>query len=201
MEAGMARPMAESLATRRRRVLDAAGAALVQQGYHDVRLDDIARRAGLSKGALYLYFKDKEDLFAAVLSDVVDRLEERIHGVLKEKTALATLSRVAEALLEFVDSQQDFLIQFSREKPDLCGKKAGKILQDRYARVLAHVTGLLNGCFKEGALRAHENPLGSLFFVSLVRMFLLRKIVLQSRSPLKNDAVQLMDLFLHGLGK
>jgi AcrR family transcriptional regulator len=42
-----------------------------EKGFAAAKLDDIARRAGVSKGTLYLYFKDKEDLFRAVVRDAI----------------------------------------------------------------------------------------------------------------------------------
>ena len=89
---------------RRREILRAAGKVLVSRGYHNVHLDDVAAAAGLSKGTLYLYFKDKESLFAEVLEDVIDRLEERLKAISMEGRALGSLERIAAEMLDFVDS-------------------------------------------------------------------------------------------------
>lgn len=43
----------------------------VERGFKATRLDDVAARAGVTKGTLYLYFDSKEDLFAAVIRDGV----------------------------------------------------------------------------------------------------------------------------------
>jgi AcrR family transcriptional regulator len=42
-----------------------------EKGFAAARLDEIARRAGVSKGTLYLYFKDKEELFRAVVRNAI----------------------------------------------------------------------------------------------------------------------------------
>ena len=42
-----------------------------EQGYAAARLDEVARRAGVTKGTIYLYFKSKEDLFQAVVRQTV----------------------------------------------------------------------------------------------------------------------------------
>ncbi len=52
-------------------IVDAALAVFADRGFAAARLDDIARRAGVSKGALYLYFETKEDLFRAVVGRAV----------------------------------------------------------------------------------------------------------------------------------
>ncbi len=57
-------------------ITTAALAAFAENGYAATRVDDVARRAGVSKGLLYLYFKTKEELFKAVIhSVVVPRIE------------------------------------------------------------------------------------------------------------------------------
>ncbi|MDH3351475.1 MAG: TetR/AcrR family transcriptional regulator [Gammaproteobacteria bacterium] len=58
-------------------ITEAALAAFAEKGYAATRVDDVARRAGVSKGLLYLYFKTKEELFKAVVrSFVVPRIDE-----------------------------------------------------------------------------------------------------------------------------
>jgi AcrR family transcriptional regulator len=48
-------------------IIAAALDLFVERGYATTRLDDVAARAGVSKGTLYLYFENKEDLFKAVV--------------------------------------------------------------------------------------------------------------------------------------
>ena len=51
----------------------AAFEAFAEKGYAATRIDDVAKRAGVSKGLTYLYYKTKEDLFKAVIRNVVVR--------------------------------------------------------------------------------------------------------------------------------
>jgi AcrR family transcriptional regulator len=48
-------------------ILAAALASFAERGYAATRLDDVAARAGVTKGTLYLYFRNKEELFKAVV--------------------------------------------------------------------------------------------------------------------------------------
>lgn len=52
-------------------ITEAALHAFAEHGYEGTRVDDVARRAGVSKGLLYLYFKTKEELFKAVIRSFV----------------------------------------------------------------------------------------------------------------------------------
>ena len=51
--------------------MQAAYQVFAEKGFAAARLDDIAKRAGVSKGALYLYFETKQDIFKAVVKDAV----------------------------------------------------------------------------------------------------------------------------------
>jgi AcrR family transcriptional regulator len=58
-------------------LLEAAIDLFVERGYAATRLEDVARRAGVSKGTLYLYYENKEELFKAVVrSNIVPVIGE-----------------------------------------------------------------------------------------------------------------------------
>jgi TetR/AcrR family transcriptional regulator, fatty acid metabolism regulator protein len=50
---------------RERLILDAAEELLAEKGYHEMSIDEIAARVGVSKGAVYLHFSSKEELLLA----------------------------------------------------------------------------------------------------------------------------------------
>jgi AcrR family transcriptional regulator len=56
---------------RPKQILDAALAVFAERGLAAARLDDIAKRAGVSKGTIYLYFANKEELFRGVVRGTV----------------------------------------------------------------------------------------------------------------------------------
>jgi len=68
----------EALATRHK-LLDAAEHLFQAQGVSRTSLQDIARRAGVTRGAIYWHFKDKADLFNAMMERVTLPMEESFH--------------------------------------------------------------------------------------------------------------------------
>ncbi|GAA4788204.1 helix-turn-helix domain-containing protein [Actinomycetospora chlora] len=63
-------------------LLDAAGELLLAHGYRRVTVDDVARRAGVGKGTVYLHVASKLDLFAAVLvRESIDVTRELLHAL------------------------------------------------------------------------------------------------------------------------
>ena len=69
-------------AGKREKLLDAALSVFLAEGYSAARLDEIATTAGVAKGTIYLQFKDKEDLFRALIL-------ERMSPLLTEAEAIA----------------------------------------------------------------------------------------------------------------
>jgi len=62
---------------RPKQILDAALAVFAERGLAAARLEDIAKRAGVSKGTIYLYFANKEELFRGVVRESVISFIER----------------------------------------------------------------------------------------------------------------------------
>ena len=66
-------PSPQKTAQTRQAVTHAALALFLANGYRSTRISDVAARAGVAKGTVYLYFPDKQALFAGVLSEVLDQ--------------------------------------------------------------------------------------------------------------------------------
>jgi len=59
---------------REREILEAARVLFSKKGYSDTTLQEIAERVGITKGTIYLYFQNKEDLIASVIEEEVQKL-------------------------------------------------------------------------------------------------------------------------------
>ena len=81
-------------------LLAAALELFVERGYAATRLDEVAARAGVSKGTLYLYFGSKEELFKAVVREtIVPQLDELRRGV--ERSPLPSAELLRAFLMEW----------------------------------------------------------------------------------------------------
>jgi AcrR family transcriptional regulator len=61
-------------------ILDAAAQLFAKHRYHEVRMDDIAGLAGVAKGTLYRYYRDKEDIYVALTIHGMHKLFEESQG-------------------------------------------------------------------------------------------------------------------------
>ncbi len=98
---------------RQAELLEAAIAVFAERGYQATTMDEIAERAGVSKGMLYIYFKNKEALFSAVfrwfgqMTGVM--MQEAISGIDDEETQLL---RIADVWTEVATQYRDYVPLF-----------------------------------------------------------------------------------------
>jgi len=69
----------------RKKIIQAAIECFSIAGFDRTRMDDIAERAELSKGTLYLYFRNKEDLFYAICQNSITELNDQMSKLFKRK--------------------------------------------------------------------------------------------------------------------
>src|SRR5256885_13379237 len=90
---------------RPQQIIDAALAIFGERGLAAARLEDIAKRAGLSKGTIYLYFPNKEELFREVIRQTIIAQIERA----ERELGAATQQSASDTLAEFVRGYWGFL--------------------------------------------------------------------------------------------
>jgi TetR/AcrR family fatty acid metabolism transcriptional regulator len=69
-------------ADKRTLITDAAVEVFAEKGFHQARISDIAKRAGVADGTIYLYFKNKDDLLLSVFEDKMDFMLEGLGAAL-----------------------------------------------------------------------------------------------------------------------
>ncbi|MCB0195651.1 MAG: TetR/AcrR family transcriptional regulator [Anaerolineae bacterium] len=101
---------------RRALILDAARSVFFELGLEGASLREIAKRAGYSPGAIYNYFNNREEIYAALLSESLERLKEAVDnadGDAAEQAAPALLRARAMAFFRFYqDNPQDMDLGF-----------------------------------------------------------------------------------------
>ena len=89
----------KTLAERRKnQILDAATLIFSEKGFSRANTDEIAKKAGLGKGTLYRYFKDKKDIFFSVVDRGLGKLKEKIlKGVEKAEDPLKKIENAVKS--------------------------------------------------------------------------------------------------------
>ena len=152
-------------------ITEAAFAAFAEKGFTATKVEEVARRAGVSKGLLYLYFKTKEELFKAVIQNVVmPRVDELTRTL--DSSELSAEAFIRGPLLAFM------MISEAPKHPDLV-----EFYWDNVAsRGLAALRQLLDRGVESGEFRdSAVNELPQLF-IAPVMMSIVWGIVFADRS-------------------
>ena len=138
---------------KRRKILAAAVKVFAREGYFAARVSDVARRAGVADGTIYLYFKGKDDilvsLFDQVMREHIARAREELRLV---KGAPARLKAVAAHHLRLLGSNRDLAVVFQvelRQSTKFMERFTASWLQDYFAVL----TGVIEQGQREGTLR------------------------------------------------
>jgi AcrR family transcriptional regulator len=193
---------------RPREICTAALEVFSEKGFAAARLDEIARRAGVSKGTLYLYFKDKEDLFRAVVRDT---MAPNIGAIATAAaTAEAPFADIVRMLLpNFADiagrvpvgGVAKMVIGESRNFPELA-----KVWHDEVAsKALGLIAGMIAAAQKRGEVRPGDPRFHAFTLMGPMLMGVLWRETLQpaggAELDLKALATQHAETALAGLLK
>ena len=94
---------------RRKEIKDAARKVFLEKGYTSSTINDIANGAQLSPATLYLYYKNKEELYTSLSVDILRLIEEEIQDLTRQDTVLSIeekLSTLKNIYLNFLIRQK-----------------------------------------------------------------------------------------------
>ena len=121
---------------RKKQILDAATIVFSEKGYNRANTDEIAKKAGLGKGTLYRYFKNKKDIFFSVVDRGLDRLKE---NMLKEveniQDPLKRIERAIRTLLSFFEENSDLVGMLIHEQSSFQKRIARRYFEHYYGKV------------------------------------------------------------------
>jgi TetR/AcrR family transcriptional regulator, transcriptional repressor of aconitase len=156
IEVPMPKVTEEHVEARRRQILSAALRCFARQGFHRTTMQDIFREADLSPGAVYSYFKGKDELVRSIIGAMMSFLAES-GPLFSEPLPEGRLRRPGEALAELIERYQSFELGTTVERARIFPHLVGE--QERDAQLNAVVragVGRVRGGFETLASAARE---------------------------------------------
>jgi TetR/AcrR family fatty acid metabolism transcriptional regulator len=142
---------------KRQAILQAAGQVFARKGFEPATLEAVAREAGLAKGTLYLYFKNKEDLYFHTVLHMLESLQACILQQAERSVgALDKMRAIALGQFDFFLRHRDTLQLFaSFSSPSLARlhKRLIAPMMDKWAGHVQLIAGLVEEGKRTGALR------------------------------------------------
>jgi TetR/AcrR family fatty acid metabolism transcriptional regulator len=193
---------------KRNLILESAEKVFLEKGYYNAKIDEIAQNAGIAKGTVYLYFKDKESIYISLIEKKLRELTDFINSVLKENTGSPEkLKKIYFLLCEYMDKAQKLQAFISVENMKTLMHivtKMKKRIIPKVKKVIESVSKLIEEGIKEGAFEDIDPILGALLFMSHLRLAILLPMMEElyslDFSIDKNSAnKKILDCFFHGV--
>lgn len=177
----------ETYAARRRHILDSARACFARKGFHAASMLDLQAEAGVSAGAIYVYFTGKQEIVLAIAEENIDQLK----AALDEALALQDGDGLREAALRAVRS-----VDRAARGPyggvafDVWGEAVrdtaiGRIVRRRQSALVARFQALARHAIARGELPATADPdaVGAALFGACVVGYYTQRLTLGGPGP------------------
>lgn len=131
----------------RTRILEGANRVFAEKGYRNATMEDVAKKIGVSKGALYLYFPSKEELFEAICRAEPLALKEILYSTFnEERNPLDSASDFFDKMTERYGSSQGLTFEIFSEASHNPGlRRVLKNTHEDYVEILSGFLGQLQG--------------------------------------------------------
>jgi AcrR family transcriptional regulator len=155
-KAGRRRRNGQNAPDRREAILAAALDEFSARGFAAARLDDVARRAGVAKGTIYLYFRDKEALFQELVRSVISPLIARFEASAEiDLPARVVAERIVDMFVrEVYGTRRKDVIRLVIAEGPRFPKLAEFYYREVISRVIAAVRALLRRAAERGEIPA-----------------------------------------------
>lgn len=191
-----------ALGDKYQRILDAAVSVFAEKGFHSARVSDVANRASVADGTIYLYFRNKEELLMTAIHAAFDAFMIRARG---ELDAIASpsgkLRRLARLHLEALGSNRDLAVVLQMEL-----RQSARFLAPFSHQHMVEYFGLVRAAIRDGQAQGifrpelREKIAANCFFGALDEM-VTSWVLDETHYQLSDVADAVADIILLGLEK
>ncbi len=183
------------------RIAEEATRLFVANGYHGVSMREIAEAVGISKAGLYYHFRDKEDLFVAVLTANLERIEAIILAAQQaEPTTRGQVGRMMQAIFDLPPDQRAIIRLASQEIGHVSPAARADFGRLYRAKFTERVEAMLNDGIRRGELRTMDAGAATWILLGMAYPFIYPTF---ERAPFAaGEAARLLvDIFFDGAAR
>ena len=134
------------------KIIEAAAKVFAEKGYHQATMDDVAKELGVSKGALYSYFKSKEDILREISLQSHQTLRDIIDTACESHDLSGALEDIfAKITQKYKDNQPANFEIVSQASHD---PQMKKIIMEDYQKDIETVEAFVEDKMKKGSMRS-----------------------------------------------
>ncbi len=183
----------------RQGVLDAVIGLLMRDGVQGITMDRVAMEAGVAKGTLYVYFKNKEEILDAAVEASFEPLIVELTGIMDaDKAPDKRLENFSRLNLQFFDEQQDLIRILFYDRERIHSEK-NRFNDDRYLTLLSKVAEVLNEGVDTGLFAPMDSMKIAAMFIEANMGMVMQRIRDGISGDVERDARQIISIFMEGL--
>ena len=183
-------------------IAQAAKEVFAERGYQRATLEDIAQRAGMSKATIYLYYRNKDDLFLHAVEELVNTaMAATAQEAITAKPPLEKLYSMVRGKVEFYEREREFFRIYLNEKQGLevAPKDPHKqALRELYLQGVETFASVMQEGIDTGVLRPMESRRLAFFLQEMISNVLEQRILGHSDTSVEADVDLVLSLFLDG---
>ena len=185
----------------RDQILSTAKGLFLLHGYHGLSMREISESVGVSKAALYYHFKDKEELFVAILTKNLEEIERNIDLI--QAKPISFKAKIAQ-FIEYIFKEpvdQRAIIRLASQEMAQLGVETRKSFGEAYQNKF---TGKLQKIIQDGILAGELLPVDPVI-ANRALLGILYPYFFQSEpgaNPISpEDIQQVIDIYMNGISK
>jgi len=183
-------------------IAQAAKEVFAERGYQRATLEDIAQRAGMSKATIYLYYRNKDDLFLHVVEELVNTaMAATAQEAATAKPPLEKLYCMVCGKVEFYEREREFFRIYLNEKQGLEVAPKDphkKALREMYLQGVQTLAGVVQEGIDAGVLRPMDSQRLAFFLQEMISNVVEQRIQGQLDTSVEEDVELVLSLFLDG---
>lgn len=155
----------------RQQILQEATRLFVSRGYHGLSMREIAEAVRVSKAGLYYHFKDKEDLFLAILTNNLDLLEHTIQQARQAPTTRAQVVQLVTEIFRWAPQQRAIIRLASQEMDHLSPQGVTEFNRLYRSKFIGPIQEMLAAGIERGELRPMNPGLATWLLLGMMYPF------------------------------
>ena len=187
--------------TGREFILETAAKLFRQQGYKGVSIRDIAQACGMTNAALYYHFKNKEDLYLAVMEDDHARAMHAVLAGVDDRGDLRSkLKQLVTCYAEIMQDQRESFVMLRRDLSHVADlPRAGKLFGGMHRDFMQPLQKLVETGQADGQLAPGDASLYALFLHGMIIALTHRRKHGRQRRVSPEEVAVLVNVFLNGI--
>ncbi len=184
---------------RRQEILTKAFDLFIEEGYEDVTFQKIADRCGITRTTLYIYFKNKREIFLWSIKQLTSRLEENLLAIIKDTSinSVETLKLIFISILDECEHNERlfkilliYLIQLQKSGDEPSERINRRVIKLQHFLTTVIIRGQRLGELKKLPIKEINDMLYSLMESAIFRLSVLNKNTLEDNRRIINFAIE-----------